>query len=58
MQRACPTLRSPRRPDLAGGGPGAADGRFSVVIGTDYEPATHEPVKTELLSPLYRHDQD
>jgi hypothetical protein len=35
-----------------------ADGRFSVVVGTDYDPATHEPVKTELLSPLYRHDRD
>jgi hypothetical protein len=30
---------------------------FSVVIGADFDPATHEPVKTELLTPLYRHDQ-
>ena len=33
-----------------------ADGRFSVVVGTEYNPATHEPVRTELLTPLYRHD--
>jgi hypothetical protein len=30
---------------------------FSVVVGVDYAPDTHEPVKTELLTPLYRHDQ-
>ena len=36
----------------------AADGRFSAIVGTDYDPATHEPVQTELLSPLYRHHQD
>jgi hypothetical protein len=36
----------------------AEDGRFSVVVGTDYDPVTHEPVRTQLLSPLYRHDQD
>jgi hypothetical protein len=33
-----------------------ADERFSVVVGTEYDPTTHEPVKTELLTPLYRHD--
>ena len=33
-----------------------ADGPFSVVVGTEYDPATHEPVRTELLTPLYRHD--
>lgn len=36
----------------------AAAGRFSVIVGTDYDPATHEPVKTQLLSPLYRHERD
>ena len=36
----------------------AAGGRFSIIVGTDYDPATHEPVKTELLSPLYRHERD
>ncbi|GAA3948262.1 hypothetical protein GCM10023085_33170 [Actinomadura viridis] len=30
--------------------------RFSVVVGTEYDPTTHEPVRTELLTPLYRHD--
>ena len=29
---------------------------FSVVIGVDYDPDTHEPRKTEFLTPLYRHD--
>ncbi len=33
-------------------------GRFSAVVGTEYDPRTHEPVRAELLSPLYRHDQD
>ena len=33
-----------------------ADGPFSVVVGTEYNPATHEPVRTELLTPPYRHD--
>lgn len=35
----------------------AADGRFSVIVRTSYDPETHEPVRTELASPLYRHDQ-
>lgn len=30
---------------------------FSVVVGTDFDPTTHEPGKTRLLTPLYRHDQ-
>jgi hypothetical protein len=30
---------------------------FSVVIGAEFDPQTHEPVKTEFLTPLYRHDQ-
>jgi hypothetical protein len=33
----------------------AADDRWSVVVGTTYDPETHEPARTELLSPLYRH---
>lgn len=36
----------------------AGTGRFSVVVGTEYDPQSHEPVRTELLTPLYRHDQD
>jgi hypothetical protein len=32
------------------------DGRFSTVVGTEYDPDTHEPVRTELLTPLYHHD--
>lgn len=36
----------------------AGEGRFSVVVATDYERRTHEPQRTELLTPLYRHDQD
>ncbi len=36
----------------------AGDGQFSVVIGTDYDAETHEPVRIELASPLYRHGQD
>ncbi|MHB1430813.1 MAG: sigma-70 RNA polymerase sigma factor region 4 domain-containing protein [Streptosporangiaceae bacterium] len=35
----------------------AGDSQFSVVIGTDYDAETHEPLRTELASPLYRHDQ-
>ncbi|MCD0452417.1 sigma-70 family RNA polymerase sigma factor [Actinocorallia sp. API 0066] len=31
------------------------DEAFSVVVGTEYDPSTHEPVRTELLTPLYRH---
>ncbi|MFD0685698.1 sigma-70 family RNA polymerase sigma factor [Actinomadura fibrosa] len=31
--------------------------RFSVVVGTEYTPDTHEPVRTDLLTPIYRHDQ-
>lgn len=30
---------------------------FSVLVGTDFDAETHEPGKTELLTPLYRHDQ-
>jgi hypothetical protein len=34
------------------------DGPFSVLIRADYDPATNEPVKTEMATPLYRHDRD
>lgn len=30
---------------------------FSVVVGVDFDPETHEPGTTELLTPLYRHGQ-
>lgn len=33
------------------------DDRFSVVVGTEYTTDTHEPVRTELLTPIYRHDE-
>ncbi|WP_018653819.1 sigma-70 family RNA polymerase sigma factor [Actinomadura flavalba] len=33
------------------------DEPFSVVVGTEYDPDTHEPLRTELLSPIYRHDE-
>ncbi|MFC4533983.1 sigma factor-like helix-turn-helix DNA-binding protein [Sphaerisporangium dianthi] len=32
--------------------------RFSTVVGVEYDPATGEPVKAELASPLYRHEGD
>ncbi|GLU50134.1 sigma-70 family RNA polymerase sigma factor [Nocardiopsis ansamitocini] len=31
---------------------------FSVLVRTEYDPHTSEPVRTELATPLYRHDQD
>jgi hypothetical protein len=31
--------------------------RFSVVVGTEYDPDSHEPVRTELRTSLYRHDE-
>lgn len=31
---------------------------FSVLVRTEYDPATNEPRTTELLTPLYRHDKD
>lgn len=33
-------------------------GQFSVVVGTEHDPATHEPLHTELLTPIYPHRQD
>ena len=32
--------------------------RFSTVVGTEYDPDTGEPVRTKLLAPLYRHDEN
>ncbi|OLT24465.1 RNA polymerase subunit sigma-24 [Nocardiopsis sp. CNR-923] len=32
--------------------------RFSALVRTEYDPNTHEPTRTELITPLYRHDQD
>ncbi|MEV0408516.1 sigma factor-like helix-turn-helix DNA-binding protein [Actinoallomurus sp. NPDC050550] len=32
------------------------DRPFSVVVGVDYDPDTHEPAKVELLTPLYQHE--
>ncbi|WP_250562850.1 sigma factor-like helix-turn-helix DNA-binding protein [Sphaerisporangium fuscum] len=34
-----------------------SDKRFSTVVGVEYDPATGEPVKAELASPLYRHEE-
>ncbi|ROO90892.1 hypothetical protein EDD29_8633 [Actinocorallia herbida] len=31
------------------------DEAFSVVVGTEYDAQTHEPVRTELLTPVYKH---
>ncbi len=33
-------------------------GQFSVVVGVEFDPVTHEPTRTRLLTPLYRHEQD
>jgi hypothetical protein len=35
----------------------AGTGRFSAVVGTTYDPDTHEPAEVELLSPLYSHEE-
>ncbi|MFI7641589.1 sigma factor-like helix-turn-helix DNA-binding protein [Nonomuraea sp. NPDC049400] len=35
-----------------------ADRRFSTVIGVEYDPDTGEPIRTELASPLYRHEEE
>jgi hypothetical protein len=32
-------------------------GRFSTMVGVDYEPDTREPVNVELLTPLYKHEE-
>ena len=31
---------------------------FSVLVGTEYDPDTHEPREVELLTPLYRLGED
>jgi hypothetical protein len=33
------------------------DNSFSVVVGTEYDPDSHEPVRVEQLTPLYRHGE-
>ncbi|MEV7968301.1 sigma-70 family RNA polymerase sigma factor [Sphaerisporangium sp. NPDC088356] len=35
-----------------------ADKRFSTVVGVEYDPATGETLKVELVSPLYRHEEN
>ncbi|WP_327088367.1 sigma-70 family RNA polymerase sigma factor [Nonomuraea sp. NBC_01738] len=35
-----------------------ADKRFSTVVAVEYDPATGEPVKSELASPLYSHEEE
>ncbi|WP_260615775.1 hypothetical protein [Microbispora sp. KK1-11] len=32
------------------------DRRFSGVVSVEYDPQTGEPVRAELASPLYRHE--
>ncbi|GGO62599.1 sigma-70 family RNA polymerase sigma factor [Nonomuraea cavernae] len=34
------------------------DHRFSAVVAVEYDPTTGEPIRAELASPLYRHDED
>ncbi|MFI7300797.1 sigma factor-like helix-turn-helix DNA-binding protein [Streptomyces sp. NPDC050121] len=34
------------------------DHRFSTLVGVEYDPETSEPQSVELLTPLYRHDED
>ncbi|MFD9389715.1 sigma-70 family RNA polymerase sigma factor [Streptomyces sp. NPDC060000] len=34
------------------------DHRFSALVGVDYDPETSEPQSVELLTPLYRHEED
>ncbi|MFI5875994.1 sigma-70 family RNA polymerase sigma factor [Streptomyces sp. NPDC051445] len=34
------------------------DHHFSALVGVDYDPETSEPRSVELLTPLYRHDED
>lgn len=31
---------------------------FSVLVRTEYDPTTNEPTRTELATPLYRHDRE
>jgi hypothetical protein len=34
------------------------DHRFSCVVSVEYDPATGEPIRSELASPLYRHEEN
>jgi hypothetical protein len=34
------------------------DRPFSVVLGVEYDPETHEPLSVELLTPLYHHEEE
>ncbi|MEU1394152.1 sigma-70 family RNA polymerase sigma factor [Nonomuraea sp. NPDC005730] len=34
------------------------DKRFSTVVSVEYDPSTGEPIKAELASPLYRHEEE
>jgi cell division protein FtsL len=34
------------------------DHRFSTLVGVEYDPETSEPRSVELLTPLYRHDEE
>jgi hypothetical protein len=33
-------------------------GEFSTLVGVDYDPASHEPVSVQLLTPLYAHTKE
>ncbi|MEU8321162.1 hypothetical protein AB0C33_22660 [Nonomuraea sp. NPDC048881] len=35
-----------------------SDKRFSTVVSVEYDPSTGEPIKAELASPLYRHEEE
>ncbi|MGW4407259.1 hypothetical protein ACWEJ6_24765 [Nonomuraea sp. NPDC004702] len=34
------------------------DKRFSTVVSVEYDPSTGEPIKAELASPLYQHEEE
>ncbi len=34
------------------------DHRFSTLVGVEYDPQSSEPQSVELLTPLYRHDEE
>jgi hypothetical protein len=33
-------------------------GEFSTLVGVDYDPASHEPVNVQLLTPLHAHTKE
>jgi hypothetical protein len=33
-------------------------GEFSTLVGVDHDPASHEPVSVQLLTPLYTHTKE